>query len=183
MPEEESKRFADKVLHHEKPGCLISIEVCGRTAEGQYLNMKGEDIESATPRLDCLFLSEAARGLFSIGIGDGGNEVGFGSVSPGILSRCGVHPCVVNTKHLLVASVSNWAAYALLAFISIETGHRFFPDSNQEQRLLKCLVDNGAVDGFSGRRICRVDGRAAHTSQLFLRNLEGIYATLQIRRE
>ncbi len=56
----------------------ISIERCGRSADGAPRNMRGEDIGSYTAPLDDLF---SAGPWETIAIGDGGNEIGMGAIS------------------------------------------------------------------------------------------------------
>ncbi|MFZ0019264.1 MAG: glutamate cyclase domain-containing protein, partial [Acetobacteraceae bacterium] len=55
----------------------VSIERCGRSADGAPRNMRGEDISAFTTPLDELFLAGPWQ---RIAIGDGGNEIGMGSV-------------------------------------------------------------------------------------------------------
>eukprot|EP00952_Eustigmatos_sp_NYUAD-ZCMA_P005446 23797-Eustigmatos_ZCMA.PRE.1 len=59
----------------------------------------------------------------SIGIGDGGNELGMGKVIDLIYESCIPDAerigCVVPTNYLIVASVSNWGGYALAAAIAL----------------------------------------------------------------
>jgi hypothetical protein len=57
--------------------------------------------------------------ITSIGIGDGGNEVGMGKilalVESSQIPNAAQIACVIPTDHLHVASVSNWGGYALVA--------------------------------------------------------------------
>ncbi|MCX6926177.1 MAG: DUF4392 domain-containing protein [Verrucomicrobia bacterium] len=178
QPEAASRTLAQRVLAAEQPDWLISIEVCGRTADSRYLNMKGSDISATTPRLDCLYLESGEQKIVTVGVGDGGNEVGFGSLAPADLAKFGVNPCAVATDYLLVGSVSNWAVYVLLALLSKQTGRNFVPDSSTEFTILKRLVANGAVDGFSGDPELKVDGRSPSSSQEFFRLLREFYESL-----
>jgi hypothetical protein len=171
--EASSRKRAGRLLGRHQPRALFFIEVCGRTADGHYRNMRGLDIGAFTPRLDLLALATAAGGVFSVGIGDGGNEVGFGCVSAKQLARCGITPCRVRTDALLAASVSNWAAYVLILLLGLETGKVRPPSFQAEERVLKRLAAGGAVDGFSGLPGRRVDGRTLRTRAAFLRQLRG----------
>ena len=62
--------------------------------------------------------------LFTIGIGDGGNEVGMGKIfehivtSPNIPNAAQI-ACTVSADFLIVASVSNWGGYALAAATAV----------------------------------------------------------------
>ena len=72
-----SGRFATRLLTRLAPSLLISIERCGTTKGGAYLNMQGQDITAHTARIDHLFLQHPR----TIGIGDGGNEIGMGNLA------------------------------------------------------------------------------------------------------
>ena len=60
----------------------VSIERCGRSADGAPRNMRGEDISAFTTPLDDLFLAGPWQ---RIAIGDGGNEIGMGSVPASVI--------------------------------------------------------------------------------------------------
>ena len=72
---EESKQYAADLLERLQPSLLISIERCGRNRNDEYLNMRGRSITSQTARVDYLFDGSVP----SVGIGDGGNEIGMGT--------------------------------------------------------------------------------------------------------
>ena len=102
----------------------------------------------------------------TIGIGDGGNEIGMGSITPttmakNIIDSQRIH-CVVPCDYLIVSGVSNWGAYALAAGFSLLRGSKhpielFHPD--RELGTLMLMVDDGPlVDGVTGRQEATVDG-------------------------
>ena len=99
---------------------LIAIERCGLTHESLYRNMHGQDITAYNARIDHLFTDHP----YSVGIGDGGNEIGMGSLAseiPSIPTLVKL-PCVTSTTKLIVTSVSNWGGYGLVAAISKSDG-------------------------------------------------------------
>ena len=70
----ESREFAQGLLDRLDPALLIAIERCSPSQDGVYRNMRSVDISAYTARVDALFdLHE-----HSVGIGDGGNEIGMG---------------------------------------------------------------------------------------------------------
>jgi hypothetical protein len=104
----------------------------------------------------------------TIGIGDGGNEIGMGKVPWEVIRRNipggAVIACRVPTDHLIVAGVSNWGAYALAAGVAllkgIEPPAEWF-DVNLEREILQFMVEQGPlVDGVSGQFTASVDGLA-----------------------
>ena len=98
----------------------ISIERCGRSADGALRNMRGLDISSYTAPLDDVFIAGPWE---TIAIGDGGNEIGMGSLPGKLIAQHVEHgekiACVTPARHLIVAGVSNWGAYGLLAALAV----------------------------------------------------------------
>ena len=97
---------------------LIALERSGPSrATGRNQTMRGTDITELTAPTHQLF--EEPHDYVTIGIGDGGNEIGMGKVPYETI--CKNIPggeetaCRVATDYLIVAGVSNWGAYALAA--------------------------------------------------------------------
>ena len=151
-----STLFARDLLEKLNPGLLLSIERCGRTAEGSYLNMRGLDITEYTAKIDYLF----DYGLPSIGIGDGGNEIGMGNLIeyiPGVETLPNL-PAITTVDKLILASVSNWGGYGLVAALSKCVGQDLLPSNREVETIIRQMVAAGAVDGTSGENKEYVDG-------------------------
>jgi hypothetical protein len=165
---------------------LIAIERCGpsRLDRGdRCYNMRAEDITSHTAKTHLLFEAIAARRLpiVTIGLADGGNEIGMGSLSSETLREACASPhgatiaCRIATDHLIVAGVSNWAAYALAAAVCRLRGRLdvlapMTPSAQAE--LIRVLVsEGGAVDGVTRLAEPTVDGLPQET---YLQALVGI---------
>ena len=145
---------------------LVAIERSGPGAGGRHYTMRGTDItDHFDPRLT-RHLNIQRPGVRTIGIGDGGNEIGMGKVPhetvvKNIPNGDLVH-CRVPTDHLIVAGVSNWGAYALAAGVFVLRGAKppadlFDPD--RELEILEVMVREGPlVDGVTGRQTATVDG-------------------------
>jgi hypothetical protein len=73
---ETSREATSEILERLDLSLIISIERCSRTNDDAYLNMRYVDITPQTARLDYLF----EAGIPSVGIGDGGNEIGMGNL-------------------------------------------------------------------------------------------------------
>ncbi len=142
----------------------LSIERCGRSADGAPRNMRGLDISSYTAPLDELF---AAGPWETIAIGDGGNEIGMGSLPRELIAQHVDHgetiACATPARHLIVAGVSNWGAYGLLGALAVlrpDWRERLLAclDERLDQAILEATVNNGpAVDGVSRLRTMTVD--------------------------
>ena len=152
---EESKQHAAILLEQLNPSLLISIERCGRNRNDEYLNMRARDITPNTARLDYLF----DGGVPSVGIGDGGNEIGMGNLIDVIPSVDSLpdDPAVTRVDRLVIASVSNWGGYGLAAALSQLEGRNLLPDAGDETAMVQGMVDAGAVDGTTGDAVPTVD--------------------------
>ncbi|MBN1615285.1 MAG: DUF4392 domain-containing protein, partial [Deltaproteobacteria bacterium] len=111
-----------------------------------------------------------------------GNEIGMGCLADRIPEVEGLpqHPCVTTTTRLVIASVSNWGAYGLIAALSVIAGLDLLPPWEEEADMLERMVAFGAVDGIDGRRVCTVDGFSLEENRLILerlRRLVGIRST------
>ena len=151
-----SMRHARELLARHSPALLISIERCGRTEDGRYLNMRGLDISAETAQIDFLF----DGAIPSVGVGDGGNEIGMGNVADAV-AACGKlvsDPCVTRVSRLVIASVSNWGGYGLVAALSSQSRRDLLPTVDEERRLVERTAALGAVDGTTGEADGKVDG-------------------------
>ena len=155
MEDQASSRFASELLSRLDPSLLISIERCGLTSDGTYLNMRGVDISAQTARIDHLFFQHSR----TIGIGDGGNEIGMGKLAQFIplVATLPDNPATTSTTHLVISSTSNWGGYGLVAALSLLVGRNLLPDGKAEDDQIRRMVDLGAVDGVTGKNFYSVD--------------------------
>ena len=164
-----SKKHAKGILKKVKPSLLISIERCGRTREDTYLNMRYVDISPNTARLDYLFDSEVP----SVGIGDGGNEIGMGNLAEVIptVDTLPDYPAVNQVDRLVIASVSNWGGYGLVAALSRISGKNLLPSVESETAMLHGMIEAGVVDGTTGNAVPTVDNFSAEENGALLDRL------------
>ena len=164
-----SREIASKILETENPDLLISIERCAPATDGLYRNMRDMDITSNTAKIDLLFEKHYA----SVGIGDGGNEIGLGNLYSEVEASTELVGFPANTKttKLIISSVSNWGGYGLVAAISILKGKTLLPSVEKDTHNIKKIVTLGAVDGFSGDNVEKVDGFTLEENTSFLENL------------
>jgi hypothetical protein len=167
-----SRQKAAETLERLRPGLLITIERCGRTSSNAYLNMRSVDITQHTARLDYLFES----GIPSVGIGDGGNEIGMGNLADIIptVDKLPQDPAVTRVDQLVIASVSNWGGYGLVAALSRLVGRNLLPAAEEDRRLIRRMVDTGAVDGTSGESKYYVDNFTLEENAVLLERLHGV---------
>ncbi len=157
IPFDSDESIAQYLLETFKPAGLISIERCGININGEYANMKGENISDKTARIDMLF--RLALGTYpTIGIGDGGNEIGMGNVADIINLNLSISPCIVSTEYLVIATVSNWGAYAVIAYLQRLSGRKVFMSFDEVNEYILRTVKKGSVDGVLKEPVCSVDG-------------------------
>jgi hypothetical protein len=182
---------ADTVLAREKPTHLVAIERPGRGRGGDYLNARGMSVKAWNRPTDEMFLlarrsrtgrpgvseprasqtrpptSRAVRApLATIAVGDGGNEIGMGRVRARLAREGRLMAriaSVVSVDHLVVAGVSNWGAYGIVAHLGRLAGRPLLHTPDDERRLIAACVEAGAVDGITRKRERTVDGMDADT--------------------
>lgn len=175
-------------LHRYRPGLLeilhpthlVAVERPGRARDGNYYNMRGEDISAYTEPLDEMFLAAGDRGIATVGIGDGGNEVGMGLVADRV-ARAVTHgariACTVPTDQLIVAGVSNWGAYGLAGALSNLRGRDLLPSAEAARDAVLRTVAAGAVDGATRRFGPTVDGQPLEASIAMLSEIRRLVAS------
>lgn len=138
-------------------------------------NMRGESINAHTAKTHLLFEMASApqRPITTIGLADGGNEIGAGCLPWDRVRRAvrlgpgGIIACRIATDHLLLAGVSDWAAYALAAVYAQLAGRVdcLAPWNVDHQRALveRLVHEAGAVDGVTRRAQASVDGLPLET--------------------
>jgi len=168
----ESAEFAARLLAAERATSVVAIERPGLLADGTFRSYRGIDLSAFNAKTDYLF----SPSVLSVGIGDGGNELGMGAlrdVIPGI-EGLPPEPCVTAATQLIISSCSNWGAYGLVAALSLRAGRRLLPSVGQARAWLETIVAAGAVEGMSGERKPWVDGRSPEQDDYCLRALHDL---------
>jgi len=168
----ESAEFAQAIIRDERPDLMISIERAGISSDGIYRNMRSLDISEHNAKIDHLFDQHP----YSLGIGDGGNEIGMGNLAQIISETEGLPdlPAITTTTALMCAAVSNWGGYGLVTALSQAAGQNLLPSLDDEVDLVTTLVEGGAVDGFSGDNKLYVDGFTLEEQSRCLKDLHGL---------
>ncbi|WP_163936051.1 DUF4392 domain-containing protein [Paraferrimonas sp. SM1919] len=141
---ENAQCFAQQLLSELKPELVISIERPGLAANNRYHNMRGENISQYCGCFDAVIeLADCP----TIAIGDGGNEIGMGNITHA-LAKLAITPAKTCCDELLIADVSNWGAYGLMAFLSIWQNRNLLEEIDLEA-IFKYLSGLGSVDGVT----------------------------------
>ncbi|HPE60979.1 MAG: DUF4392 domain-containing protein [Thiothrix sp.] len=160
---------AQAALAHYRPELVISIERPGLSAAGRYNNMRGEDISTRCACFD-YFMREAT--CPTIAIGDGGNEIGMGNVQEALKSL-NIIPSVTGCDELLVADVSNWGAYGLIALLGYWRGEDLLALINPLS-LLRYTSGKGSVDGVTRQNTLTEDSLAVGAAEQLIESLRRI---------
>lgn len=153
---EQARNDAARWLAELSPEAIVAIERPGLAADGRYYNMRGDDISARCYCFDPFM--ELAR-CPTIGIGDGGNEIGMGNIAAE-LAALDIQVSVTRCDELLVADVSNWGAYGLLALLG-RWARRDLLAGISPVEILNYLSTRGSVDGVTGRNTLTEDGMEA----------------------
>ena len=167
-------RYRKGILKRLNPSHLVSIERVGRASNGKYYNMRGVDISATTAPIDEMFIEAGKKDITTIGIGDGGNEIGMGKVLEDVnhaIPNGKQIACKVKTDFLIVSGVSNWGAYGLVAALSLLTEQNLLPDPDVVEDEIRILVSLGAVDGVTLKCAETVDGLPLSESLALLARL------------
>ena len=153
---EAAQQEANEQLLALQPSAIVSIERPGLAADGRYYNMRGEDISARCAIFDP-FIDKAD--CPTIAVGDGGNEIGMGNINEAI-AGLDINPSVTGCDELLVADVSNWGAYGLIAILASWAGLDLLGRISPVE-ILDYLSARGSVDGVTRENTLTEDGLEA----------------------
>jgi hypothetical protein len=190
---DEAKAEAKELLAGFKPGAAIAVERCGANAKGVYHMVGGADISASVGKATALFEAARREAVLTIGIGDRGNELGFGPLADTVRALlpfgrdcgCPCHGGVADQTPAdlcLPATVSNWGAYGIAACLAALLERPDLIQSPElERELLDRAVQAGGVDGMSGRARASVDGIDASVHAALVTLLREIYQATSAR--
>uniref|UniRef100_A0A3B5MDG8 D-glutamate cyclase-like C-terminal domain-containing protein n=1 Tax=Xiphophorus couchianus TaxID=32473 RepID=A0A3B5MDG8_9TELE len=185
------------LCHHGDPtkprfDHLVAIERSGRAQDGNYYNMRGQNVKHLVDPIDDLFLTaQNIPGVMTTGIGDGGNELGMGKVKEKVkqlMPKGDLVACDVAADCAVTAGVSNWAGYAVAcglyllhtcpahqrylrrglglepvtSDLQLKDWRRNLPSVQKEELFLGTLVRFGIRSGKTGNLAMEVDGLTFH---------------------
>lgn len=153
------------------PAAVIAVESAGANELGVYHNATGLDMTELEAKSDVLFDRLASDGVPTFAIGDLGNETGMGAIGDYIKQnipyaqknacRCGCGGGIAAQSAadtIITATVSDWAAYGLIAAIAWLRGNiEIMHDENMEKEALYAASRAGMVDMY-GWLIPAIDG-------------------------
>lgn len=163
---------ANELIEQHHPGAIISCERIGANHKGILHNAQGKDVTKYHCRSDLLFKAgyEIDGNPITIGIGDGGNEIGMGNISEdlkkwlpyGDKCQCycgdGIVP-ETQCDALITSTVSNWGALSLAGALTLLTGNiDVLPPVSLQKRVIESTAHAGFIDSPTGTALEIVDG-------------------------
>lgn len=167
---DESKAQAIDLLDRLTPSAVIGIEKLSPNEKGVIHGATGLSYDDVHSKPQYLFEMAQDRGILTCGIGDGGNEVGFGVIldavreimPAGSVCECdcrGGSAAAVKTDQFMVAAISDWGGYAVAAMLAVLTDSQsMLLTDNDIERMLLATVNAGAFDGATARPTLSDDG-------------------------
>lgn len=181
-----SKKKCKELLDRYHPKAMIAIERLAPNRKGIIHGATGLSYHDVHAKTQYLFEAAPDRKIKTIGIGDMGNETGFGMIIDDVLKiapfgakcqcGCGMGMATVTPTDVLVsAAISNWGAYGISAGLAaILKRPELLQDPNTQRRMLEACVMAGAVDGLHASMILSDDGVPEPSHQSLVQLLHAI---------
>jgi hypothetical protein len=161
--QEEADAAIDSLLASFAPSHVVAIERPGNALDGHRYSMRKEILDDLVASADRLLSLPGHRSYTTLAIGDGGNELGLGSLRDSLSGHVEYGETIFSVTaadHVIPAGISNWGAYALAAALSMLTGQLLIRIPQDERSVLEAMVAAGAVDGCTKQCALSVDGLA-----------------------
>ena len=176
--DDEAGPQAKAVLDRYQPSLFLSTERVGRARDGVYYSMRAIDYGMGRARLDHLFEAALARGIPTVAVGDGGNEIGMGAIPEAVAAhvKFGETIGAVTIADVLVtAACSNWGCNAIVAAMAARRGSaRLLNTPELERQLLLRGVDIGLINSVQNVVDANVDGLPLETHVAFAEMLRAV---------
>lgn len=169
--DEAAKVEAKKLIDRFDIKAVICVEKNGVSETGVHCTGLGEDMGPYTAHVEHLVNEARSRGILTIGMGDVGNEIGFGNIHDeaaeiikpyGKESNHGKGGGIIDTTivdHLVVASASNRACYGVAACLSaLLRNPKVLHNKDIQTRMMDAARDFPVYDSITVRNTFTEDG-------------------------
>jgi hypothetical protein len=197
LGEKGARAKALEILDEFEPSAILGVEKHAPNSVGVWHSASGQAISGETqPHVHHIVEEGKERGVFTVGIGDGGNEIGYGLIrdevndifkqSFGVYCQCGCEGgeatmCAADV--LVSASVSNWGAYGVSAMLAYMLEDPFvLQDADTERRMVEAMAQAGAVEATYALSIPWVDGTSLEVQQAVVTMMHGVVANALRRK-
>ena len=182
--QDEVKGWVERIFAEMNPRCVISTERLGPAADGVIHNATGFPLSGANaPEQGVIDIADVMRiatqrSIPTIGIGDHGNELGFGTIHEAVvrtMPKGDRLATVVAADVVLPVMMSNWGCYgieACLAFLlkRVDLIHR----PRDEERIIRACLDAGGLEAMFCSTEFAVDGLEGESSMAVMQLLRDI---------
>lgn len=170
-------------------GAFVAIEKGGRNSRGEIHTSRGDETTAVLAKTDVFVDLCRELGIPTIGVGDGGNEIGMGTIAEALHNklrfadecRCGCGGGVVpdqRTDVLIAATVSNWGGYGIAAALAVLLGRpELLHTPEMEEDILRACARAGLIDGVSGLVGPTADGLSLAVHRSIVTLLHGVVGT------
>lgn len=185
LSQEGVTEWVEHIFDTMKPKALITTERLG-PGDGNIIHnstghpWSGPNREVKHDVVDIAPLVDEAnrRGILTIGIGDHGNELGFGSIRETVvqvLPRGDKMGTVTPTQVLLPVMMSNWGCYAIQAALAfLLKSPALVHGMEDERRIVRACLDAGGLEAINCSTDAWVDGLDLESSMACVQLLSNI---------
>ncbi|MBI4581942.1 MAG: DUF4392 domain-containing protein [Planctomycetes bacterium] len=176
-----AEQVVAELFDRTEPAALVTIEKPAPNVKGYYHTGIGLNVTDLVGKVSYLVDEARRRGVVSIGIGDGGNEVGMGKILAACQevlptgTKCLYCPCgggiaaATETDILVVGAVANWASYGVEACLAAALDMPEAIHSLAEERQATAAASQvGLIDPTTGLANGWVDGTPPVCSESML---------------
>lgn len=171
---------AHRLFEETQPVALITIEKPSPNFAGAYHTGVGLNVSDVVGKVEFIVNEAHLRGVITIGLGDGGNEVGMGKIHDSCVEilptgkqcMCSCESGIaaaLSTDILVVSAIANWASYGVEACLAAATG---MPEAihsiADERRITETAAQLGFIDPTTGLANGWVDGTPPICSESIL---------------
>ena len=168
-----------------KPKAVISTERLGPGADGVIHTATALPLQGPESQFDpCIDISAVvdranADGIFSVGIGDHGNELGFGTIYDAVvrtMPKGDRMATVTRTDIVVPAMMSNWGCYGIEACLVVSAEAPGIDAHARRSRNASCraCLDAGGLEAMFCTTDFSVDGLDGETSMACVQILGNI---------
>ena len=161
VPAGEEERYSSQLLSSFTPAHMFAIERPGLADDGKMYSMTGKAVNESVPVMDNLVVLARKNNIPVTAVGDGGNELGMGKIKKFVeneIPNGKLVSAVFPADYLIMATVSDWGAYALASAFSVKYRTKYMLDMEKHNGIMDLLITNGVVDGITGKNEASIDG-------------------------
>jgi hypothetical protein len=174
-----SRAHARKLLDRLAPDAIVTIEKLSRNEKGRYYNGMVVDLTDVVAKLDFVMEEARARNILTIGMGDGGNEIGMGNILQTVKEHVPNGATVgaaTGADFLVVTGSASWGSYGVEACIAALAGKpHALHNEEMERRMLDASAMAGIVDPLTGLAEGWLDGVPPQVNYAIVRILNYLF--------